>query len=259
MAAYLDFFNETPTVARSIANKYKQYPVDKWRRKFDEITQELNEAEGYSAKVVDEEARDSTQNKLTSTEPSLEFSVESKKITLHYQNLSQCSVSYYGMDIELMFSTNPFVSQKLGQFSWIKPNREDKVSLPSNQNTLILDLPSEFHHSNVIVCVQAGGIMKSHPYYSQSLLVSMIENYGQLKVQLKESNKPLQKVYVKVYAKNKNTGAVSFYKDGYTDIRGRFDYTSLSTNDLDYVEKFSILISSEQAGAVIREAQPPKV
>ncbi|MDG1897698.1 MAG: hypothetical protein P8J37_22595 [Fuerstiella sp.] len=36
----------------------------------------------------------------------------------------------------------------------------------------------------------------------------------------------------KAYAKMKN-GSTQFYKDGHTDLRGRFDYASLSTNDLD--------------------------
>ena len=65
------------------------------------------------------------------------------------------------------------------------------------------------------------------------------------------------KTYCKVYAKLKN-GQVRFYKDGYTDLRGRFDYTSLSTNDLDNVEKFSVLVMNDDLGATVREAIPPK-
>jgi hypothetical protein len=65
------------------------------------------------------------------------------------------------------------------------------------------------------------------------------------------------KVYVKVYGQMQD-GSVQFYKDGYTDLRGRFDYTSLNTNELDYVNKFSLLILSEDFGAVVREAASPK-
>jgi hypothetical protein len=45
---------------------------------------------------------------------------------------------------------------------------------------------------------------------------------------------------------------------GYTDLRGRFDYASLSTNDLENVEKFSLLVYSQERGAVVKEAAPPK-
>jgi hypothetical protein len=66
----------------------------------------------------------------------------------------------------------------------------------------------------------------------------------------------LSATYVKVYAR-KQGGDVAFYKDGYTDLRGWFDYATLSTNDLDHVERFAILVCSDQSGAAILEATPP--
>ena len=53
-------------------------------------------------------------------------------------------------------------------------------------------------------------------------------------------------------------GSIRFYKDGYTDLRGQFDYTSLNTNELDQVGRFSILILNEEHGAIVREAAPPQ-
>jgi len=41
---------------------------------------------------------------------------------------------------------------------------------------------------------------------------------------------------------------VVFYKDGYTDLRGRFDYASLNPESLKSVEKFSIFIMSDELG-----------
>jgi hypothetical protein len=51
---------------------------------------------------------------------------------------------------------------------------------------------------------------------------------------------------------------VRLFKDGYTDLRGRFEYTSLSTNELDFTQKFSLLILRDEHGAVVREGNPPK-
>ena len=45
---------------------------------------------------------------------------------------------------------------------------------------------------------------------------------------------------------------------GYTDLRGRFDFTSLNTNELENVRKFSLLILSDNHGAIVRDAMPPK-
>jgi len=40
-----------------------------------------------------------------------------------------------------------------------------------------------------------------------------MENIGQLRVLRKDQNKPLSKVYVKVYSQDRS-GSVDFYKDG---------------------------------------------
>jgi hypothetical protein len=49
----------------------------------------------------------------------------------------------------------------------------------------------------------------------------LTESYGQLRVG-NAQGQPLPKVYVKVYARLPG-GAVRFHKDGYTDLRGRFE------------------------------------
>ena len=64
-------------------------------------------------------------------------------------------------------------------------------------------------------------------------------------------------VYVKVYARMAD-GGVRFYKDGYTDLRGRFDYASVSGGQQAGAERFAILVLSDEHGAVVREAAAPK-
>jgi hypothetical protein len=53
-------------------------------------------------------------------------------------------------------------------------------------------------------------------------------------------------------------GATKFFKDGYTDLRGRFDYSSLSTNELEFVNRFSLLVLDDTRGGLVREAKVPK-
>jgi hypothetical protein len=89
------------------------------------------------------------------------------------------------------------------------------------------------------------------------MAIQVIESYGQVRVTSAATGKPIPAAYVKVYAR-KADGQVKFYKDGYTDIRGRFDYASLSTNDLDDSRRFAILVVSDEHGAAVREATPPK-
>jgi hypothetical protein len=255
--AYVDFFSHDHKLARPIAGKYADYPVDRWRKLFANVAAQLDEIEGKAARVIDAEDRTQEMTKLAATQPGFEFQVEARKVSIHYQNIASCTVNYYLMDIELMFSRQPFVQQYSGQFSYIRPNRSETVTLPKDKTSLAFALPKQFHNRNVMVEIVAGGMTKSQPYFSHSLAVQVIENYGQVKVTRSDSDKPLPKVYVKVYARMSN-GQVRFYKDGYTDLRGRFDYTSLNTNELDHVRRFSLLILSETDGAVVREAAPPK-
>ncbi len=255
--AYLDFYNETPQLAGPLATKYAAYPVDRWREAFAAIAQQLAEIAGGANSVVDEKDRQQSQTQLAATEPGFDFQVEARQIRLNYQNLTHVRVNYYLMDIELLFSRNPFVQQYSGQFSTIQPNLSVEVELPQDKSSHQLDLPESLLNSNVLVEIEGGGNTRSQAYYANSLDVQVVENYGQLRVVEQGSGRPLSTVYVKVYAQM-NDGSIRFYKDGYTDLRGRFDYTSLNTNELDAVTRFSLLILSPQQGAVVREANPPK-
>ena len=84
----------------------------------------------------------------------------------------------------------------------------------------------------------------------------MIQRYGQLRVTETKDNKTVPKTYVKVYARGTD-GQTRFHKDGYTDLRGRFDYVTQSNNPLDNVAEYSILVLSPEYGAVVKKAMPP--
>ncbi len=258
LKAYLAFSREKPDEAREIASQYREYPVDRWRNLFQDVLSQLDEMRGKAPSPTDKEDRDQVQNKLAQTEPSLDFSIEEKKVVFRFQNLQSCKVSYYLMDIELLFSRNPFVQEVSGQFATIHPNETYNVMFPPDKNTFVIELPEKFRDRNVMIEVTGAGVTRSKAYYPNTLSVRFMENFGFLGVSNESTGDPLPKTYVKVYARMKG-GQVQFYKDGYTDLRGRFDYASLSTNDLDEVERFSILIMSDRLGSVVREAAPPKM
>ncbi len=134
----------------------------------------------------------------------------------------------------------------------------------------------------MLVEVLGAGQRKTQAYHANTLKITLTENYGRLEARDTTTDKPLPKVYVKVYARL-NNGTLRFFKDGYTDLRGRFDYASLNApehstpqpipyeaapaNGLDYqmlkpaelqnVEKLSLLILSDTHGATVKEVKPP--
>ncbi|MFT5240214.1 MAG: hypothetical protein ACI9X0_001185 [Kiritimatiellia bacterium] len=257
MDAYAAFYRADAKKALAIAKRYQEHPVDRWRNRFAQVSAQAEEITGGKAVVIDSEDRAQRQAQLADTAASLDFKIEDRKMVVTWQNLAACHVNYYLMDIELLFSKKPFVQEISGQFSVIQPNESARLELPQGEQTTTISLPKQYRDRNVMVELVADGIRKSQGYYPHSLGLQLTENYGQLRVAHEKSAEPLPQVYVKVYARMKD-GEVKFYKDGYTDLRGRFDYTSLNTNELDQVERFAILIMSEEHGALIREAAPPK-
>ncbi len=257
--AYLGLSTDNLRRARSVCDRYLDYPVERWRQLFTAVNTQLDEIEtGRAAEVVDDKSRSQQQTHLAVTEASFEFQVEAKQIELRSQNLSKCTINFYLMDLELLFSRSPFVQQNSDRFSYVRPNLTQQKELdPSNPNHTFL-LPDRFHSANVLVEVVAGGVRKTQAYFANALNLQMVENYAHLKVVEEDSGRPLAKVYVKVFARMRD-GSVRFYKDGYTDLRGRFDYGSLSTGEINNVDKFALLVLSEERGAVVREASPPQL
>jgi hypothetical protein len=256
-AAYLDLYADEPAKARAIASRYASHPVDRWRNAFVAIANQLDEIDGKGTKVADTEDRTQRQGGLAASEPGFEFTLDGKKVNLAWQNLDAARVNYYLMDVELLFSRNPFVQQSGGQFSSIRPNATRELKLPAGQTKLALNLPDDLARRNVLVEISAAGKTRALPYYANAMEVRLTENYGQLRVTDMGSGKALAKVYVKSYVRLAD-GQVKFHKDGYTDHRGRFDYASVSTPENVPPSRYAILVLSEEHGALIREAAPPQ-
>ena len=255
--AYLAFYRGDLEAARKIAQRNAGQPVDRWRNRFTQVLAQLDEAGGAAAAVSDQESRDQAQAALAAAAPALELQVEAGRIRFDYRNLKSCTLNFYPMDIELLFSRSPFLQEGAAQFSFIRPVLSRVVELPAGKDTFTLDLPAEFRAKNVMVEALGAGVRKSQAYYANTLKVQLVEAYGQLVVTHAETRKPVPAAYVKVYARTKG-GEVKFFKDGYTDLRGRFDYASLNTNELEDAAKLAILVLSDTLGAVVRETQPPK-
>jgi len=257
LEAYLALYRGDIETARKLAKKHADEGVDRWRDRFAQVLNQISEIGGGAISAADKEKRDEAQAALAATEPVLEMQVEAGRIRLDTRNLKSCTLNFYPMDIELLFSRSPFLQEGTAQFSFIRPVLSRIVELPAGKDGLSVDLPAEFKAKNVMVEALAGGVRKTQAYYANTLKVQMIESYGQLVVTHADTGKPVPGAYVKVYAKQSD-GTVKFLKDGYTDLRGRFDYVSLNTNELEDTVRLAVLVLSDAFGAVVREAPPPK-
>merc|ERR1712173_159563 len=68
--------------------------------------------------------------------------------------------------------------------------------------------------------------------YDNELHVNISTELGELRVLHKKTLNPISKAYVKVYAQDIRNNMHKFFKDGYTDLRGRFNFRGLSTDQL---------------------------
>ena len=223
------------------------------------------------------------QGELAATEPSFDFKVENRQITLTWKNMGEVTIRYYLMDPEFLFSASPFVTADSTRAAIIKPTKSVFVKLPEGKDALQIPLPEEFRKANVLVEIVGAGQHKSQAFHANTLKLAVAENYGRLELRDQEAGKPLAKAYIKVYARLKG-GPIRFFKDGYTDLRGKFDYSSLNSSDapaallavpapasagetasyqmlppreLRSVEKLSILTLSNAHGVMVREVNPP--
>ncbi len=254
--AYLGFFTGDLKYAREMVSQYRDYPVDRWQKMFAAMHEQIKEIDGKTSVVIDATDREQTQAELAKRSESADLSIESGKITVSYRNAKRFKVNYYLMDIELLFSKHPFVREFSSEFSMIKPNQTVAYRLDKKSGQMTFPIPEGLNNKNVLVEVELGGQRYTKPYFANQMVVHVMQNFGQIQVSRKGSLKPVARAYVKVYYKGRR--GTFFYKDGYTDLRGRFDYASLNTGAVNDASEFSVLVLSEKFGAVIKEAKPPK-
>ena len=259
IAVYLAFYRGDTAAAREIAAPYAGHPVHRWRVRFEQALAQLDEIErGIAAAApVDPESREHSHDAIAAAEPALELLVEAGVIRLDTRNLETVTLNFYPMDIELLFSRNPFLSDDAAQFAFVRPALTQTVNLAGKTAPHTLELPKQFRAKNVMVEALGAGLRQTQGYYANTLKVQVVETYGQVAVTHSGTQKPVAGAYVKVYARM-NNGRIEFLKDGYTDLRGRFDYASLNTNELDHANRLAILILADDLGALVREAKPPK-
>jgi hypothetical protein len=290
---------------------YKQFGVLKWRKLFASLLDYINEVEQGRGISCDNETftSDRLQTRAIHTEPTLDFEIDSNnaKLVVHYSNLESIDIRCYEMNVEVMFSENPFLhnsriaSSKQENYSWIKPSYSQHVELSKEEShkamdtedeydiigagavnsirTITIDLPKKLISSdgkNVFVELtspDSPALKRRQAYFANRLAVHTVESFGIVRVLNEASKHPVPGVYVKVYARKKDSKEVQFWKDGYTGLNGVFDYISVtegnalmggSNVDLktmmeNTIDKLSLLILSSQDGAVVKEVYPPIV
>ncbi|ORX45405.1 hypothetical protein BCR36DRAFT_333217 [Piromyces finnis] len=289
IASYLDFYNESYIdehhnkklkIARERSMKYDNYPIKNWNNMFSEIIQSINYLDNNSSMSIDDAENKTTKvNNIINNTPSLSMIIINETIHINYKNLSHCKICYYPIDIEMQFSAQPFIISenksnqskgKKSNITYSSPKDIDVIELPEDKQSIQVPLNKNYIQQQAIVEIQGGNdyfIKNKCIYQPSKLSIQINENLGIVRVfkpNSSSNNKEKEYiiapgVYVKVYSKDKS-GKITFWKDGYTDLLGRFDYVTISSNsDILNIEKFSILILFNDTMSEIKEVDPPKI
>ncbi|HEX2689872.1 MAG TPA: hypothetical protein VHN14_24805 [Kofleriaceae bacterium] len=259
--------------AREVATRWRDHPVDRWRRTFAALAALLDEVDGAppagaragdpgdavppragAPALFDPRSREQSQAELAARQPALDLAVDRDGVVVHSQHVATLELRFFEMDVELLFSRQPFVQSDVSRFSFIEPGHRETLTSPGPGHRVAW--PGPLRGKNVVVEAVGAGMRKAKAHYANDLTTTLAHQYGQIRVQRASDLRALAATYVKVYARH-HDGTVTFYKDGYTDLRGWFDYASLSTTELDQVERFAILVYADHEGAAILEAGPP--
>jgi len=255
--AYLHLISSQVDAASAIAEQYRGYPVKHWQERFEAMAQQIAEIRGGVAKVVSEDDPAQVQAAAAEQTESFQFRVVDGKVELEYRNLKQLTMNLYAMDVEFSFSRNPFATGAEDGFAMIRPNVSEQVKLAGASGRQTIELPEDYRKRNVLVEFRSEEQTRSEPVYANNLNVQFREAFGDLQVSNRKSGEFLPLTYIKVYGQRAD-GTHVFVKDGYTDLRGRFDYVTQSNVSLDGVEKLAVLVLNPEQGTLIRMVGMPK-
>ncbi|CAO3614855.1 unnamed protein product [Cunninghamella blakesleeana] len=264
--------DETVDIAllKEYVQKYKSCASLRWQKQGQSMNDLVNQLENgihVDPSSFSDENDNDHYNKSISSDPVFDFTIKNNQVVIRYANLTQCQVRFYKINVEVMFSNQPFLNKtdNTSDYSWVKANHKETIDLTTEQlidDTSIMQIDDNDEENgfewigvqkvkrqrhvvpipltgNVLVEVSAHGKTQCQTHLSHSLTVHVSEQYGVARV-LKPTNnnndddddqsqqqKPLSGVYVKAYVKLDN-GKVEFWKDGYTSLTGVFDYISVT-------------------------------
>ncbi|KAI8597784.1 hypothetical protein EDD21DRAFT_384542 [Dissophora ornata] len=251
-------------------------------------------AAAVTSTAVDEERDD--DGSAPEVPVMVDFNIGSDSVlTVHHRGVRGITVEYYSIDAETMFSASPLTLGEQGEsetisgngesdssnsYRLVKPNGIDTHSVKRaivNDGICMIPILPQYLNNNVMISVSTSPPAATRTwkaYYSQTILVQCLEKTGTIRVISKNTagissssnGGPIRGAYVKVYAELKQgSGVTTFWKDGYTDLVGRFAYALVSSGGgagdggLGAVKRFAVFVDGGREGCVVKTLPVPPV
>ena len=239
------FYQAKPAEAKAIADGHlKKLPPGTWLDRFQSVSAQAQEISKPIAAVAEEKS---------DTRPSLEINqLPDGTLLLKHTNLEETTLSLYNIDLEVLFSKDPFLkSGAESSLPAISPNQTTSIPFEKGSTETAYQLPENFRQGNILVAAESNNAKQLKILDSRLLETRIVPVERTVQVIDPATNKPLPGTYVKVFAES-HDGSIEFHKDGYTDLRGKFDYLSHTATDPSTIRRLAILVSHAEKGSLTR-------
>lgn len=254
LRAYLALSRGDVKRARELALGYQNISHPEWSARFKSIYA----PEALIPSTQDESASSSaTQSDSLSQSLSVELRGAELIITSH--QLKRAELRLYPIDLEVLFSRDPtsLEGAEISVSPLVQPSYREQITLNASGETT-LKLPEAWRSRALQVEVRHADLSEVLSYAPRSFKQHIFKQRGLMSIVTSDApQSPIAGAYVKVYAELKS-GKVRFYKDGYTDYRGVFDYVNANpAPQLSDVKRFIMLTLTRGHGASVRSTVPP--
>ncbi len=248
-AAVLALHRGQSDVAAAIAGPHAEHPIARWRDRFAAVLRTTGDSAADDLQKLD---RDAQMAAAAAGSPRLSLKIEGGNAVIGSRNCDAATLSVYPVDLEMLFSVTPFLSDQYASLAMVKPAATLRVALDRAETSIPLPPAGS---GTVLVEVRCGEASQIVLHDGGDLKTFVSPAFGQLQATV--GDRPAAGAYVKVFAKY-GDGDTRFYKDGYTDPLGRFDYLTLTGPDAEGVAELSVLVVDESHGASVQTVRPPR-
>src|SRR5207245_6500092 len=95
LAAYAASLTGDTARAKELATRWRDLPVDRWRRKFDALAAMLDELAGAGAQIVDPKSRDQQQGELATKQPTFDLVVDRDGVVIRHQHVAALELRFF--------------------------------------------------------------------------------------------------------------------------------------------------------------------
>jgi hypothetical protein len=241
---YLALMRGDLTEARRATEPYREHPVERWRRRFDELIAQLDEIAAPAQAVVAGAASLRIER------------ASATMLALRADGVAAGEVRWHPVDLEALFSASPFaIGDDAERIAVVAPALAQPFALKPGERSGTVAIPEAWQGRDAVVEAVGGGARATTLCLAGGVDLAVLEENGLARIR-DRSGAPIAAAYVKVY-RDEGDGRVAFHKDGYTDRRGLFDYVALSSPP-PTMKRFALFVDGGKAGTAVRVAMPPQ-